>query len=136
MVFCPETIALAASIMGGIEADWAWVYHDNNDCTNPQIVDVRRVSTPARFPIDWPYLFQQHKPAGNITKTAHISYSHQSMLDNTSRGLTLRPQYIRQQVVSHCPAFVGLHESRGDALQRRIGPFLAFSNADIKGALG
>ena len=61
MVFSPETISLAESLMGSIEADWAWIYQNTDECTRPHIVDNRLVSTPARFPLDWPVAFQQRK---------------------------------------------------------------------------
>ena len=80
----------------------------------------------------WPYPFQLNSTVEILTKTRFITYNPQSMLDNIARGFTFRPYHIRTQLAALNPSFVGMQESRDEAFQRRIRPFLVFHQVHSK----
>ena len=46
------------------------------------------------------------------------------MVEHTTRGFSTRPHHTILQLALYNPVVVGMQESRDDAYQRHVGPFL------------
>ena len=135
MPFHPTAHDFIDALVGGVEADWAWL-HSQSSAAYPCILDSTIQGTPTRDAVSWPYPISVNSDLSPLSLIRYISYKPQSMLDVTTRGMSQRPRHIREQLASCNPAFVGMQETRDDEFQRRMGQFLVTSSPSNKRVLG